>query len=174
MELGRRKIEASIDTSVHRHTGTRKAYVYRMSIIFRERSTETVMRFSCRAMYCRLMWTSGPPSRNFRQRDATIAQVYVDSPDDAPQHTVLKLADGDKRGAKGERYCWYQCTVKGGREGRDIDAIALSKVRNDEPDTVLQSPDHDKMDLVRIQSSKVKDPSCCGVDDCHLSLVEIC
>lgn len=23
------------------------------------------------------------------------------------------------------RYCWYQCTVKGGREGRDLDAHAL-------------------------------------------------
>ncbi len=31
-------------------------------------------------------------------------------------------------GPKGEKYCWYQATIKGGREGRDIDAITLAKV----------------------------------------------
>ena len=31
-------------------------------------------------------------------------------------------------GPKGERYCWYQCTVQGGREGRDVDAVTLAKV----------------------------------------------
>ncbi|MCX7821865.1 MAG: imidazole glycerol phosphate synthase subunit HisF [Syntrophobacterales bacterium] len=31
-------------------------------------------------------------------------------------------------GPKGERYCWYQCTIKGGREGRDVDAVTLAKV----------------------------------------------
>jgi glutamine amidotransferase/cyclase len=25
----------------------------------------------------------------------------------------------------GEEYCWYQCTVKGGREGRDLDVKQL-------------------------------------------------
>ena len=25
-----------------------------------------------------------------------------------------------------DKYCWYQCTVKGGREGRDIDAVQLA------------------------------------------------
>jgi glutamine amidotransferase/cyclase len=24
-------------------------------------------------------------------------------------------------------FCWYQCTVKGGREGRDIDAVTFAK-----------------------------------------------
>ncbi|KNC72215.1 hypothetical protein SARC_15225, partial [Sphaeroforma arctica JP610] len=28
-------------------------------------------------------------------------------------------------GPKGEGYCWYQATIKGGREGRDLDAWAL-------------------------------------------------
>ena len=28
----------------------------------------------------------------------------------------------------GERYCWYQCTIKGGREGRDLDAITLARI----------------------------------------------
>lgn len=28
-------------------------------------------------------------------------------------------------GPNGERYCWYQCTVKGGREVRDLDVVQL-------------------------------------------------
>ncbi|KAJ4375301.1 Histidine biosynthesis bifunctional protein hisB [Neocucurbitaria cava] len=28
-------------------------------------------------------------------------------------------------GPKGEEYCWYQCTIKGGREGRDFDVRQL-------------------------------------------------
>jgi imidazole glycerol phosphate synthase subunit HisF len=31
-------------------------------------------------------------------------------------------------GPNGEQYCWWQCTVKGGREGRDVDAVQLAKV----------------------------------------------
>lgn len=31
-------------------------------------------------------------------------------------------------GPKGERWCWYQSTVKGGREGRPIDAVRLARV----------------------------------------------
>ena len=30
------------------------------------------------------------------------------------------------RGPNGEEYCWWQCTVKGGREGRDLDAVELA------------------------------------------------
>ncbi len=30
-------------------------------------------------------------------------------------------------GPQGEQYCWWQCTVKGGREGRDVDAVELAK-----------------------------------------------
>ena len=30
-------------------------------------------------------------------------------------------------GPNGEKYCWYQCTIKGGREGRDLDAVALAR-----------------------------------------------
>eukprot|EP00752_Nemacystus_decipiens_P010757 g9574.t1 len=54
-------------------------------------------------------------------------RVYVNSPEDAPKHTVLKIKDEDKGGPMGQRYCWYQCTVKGGREGKDIDAMSLAK-----------------------------------------------
>ncbi|KAG0061919.1 trifunctional histidinol dehydrogenase, partial [Linnemannia elongata] len=28
-------------------------------------------------------------------------------------------------GPNGEKYCWYQCTVSGGREGRDMDVRQL-------------------------------------------------
>ena len=50
-------------------------------------------------------------------------RVYVQSPK-AVNHTVIETA---RPGPKGERYCWYQCTIKGGREGRDLDAVALAK-----------------------------------------------
>ncbi|BGP23410.1 glutamine amidotransferase / cyclase [Rhodotorula toruloides] len=30
-------------------------------------------------------------------------------------------------GPNGERYCWYQCTVRGGRETRDIDVVQLAQ-----------------------------------------------
>lgn len=30
-------------------------------------------------------------------------------------------------GPNGEQYCWYQCTVRGGREVRDIDVVQLAK-----------------------------------------------
>jgi len=32
------------------------------------------------------------------------------------------------KGPNGETYCWYQCTIKGGREGRDLDAVTLAHV----------------------------------------------
>jgi imidazole glycerol-phosphate synthase len=34
-------------------------------------------------------------------------------------------------GPQGERYCWYQATIKGGREGRPIDAVRLARVCQD-------------------------------------------
>ncbi len=51
-------------------------------------------------------------------------RVYVSSPDDTHHPTI----ETDIPGPAGERYCWYQCTVKGGREGRDVDAITLARV----------------------------------------------
>lgn len=41
--------------------------------------------------------------------------------------TVSKLREGE-HGPKGEHYCWWQVTVKGGRETRDLDAVALARV----------------------------------------------
>ncbi len=51
-------------------------------------------------------------------------RVWVTSPEDAPRHHVVESRE---MGPKGQRYCWYQCTVRGGREVRDIDAVALAK-----------------------------------------------
>jgi glutamine amidotransferase/cyclase len=50
-------------------------------------------------------------------------RVYVASKD-AVSHEVIETAFP---GPNGERYCWYQCTVKGGREGAPLDAITLAK-----------------------------------------------
>ena len=48
-------------------------------------------------------------------------RIYVNSPDDTPHRTIKT----NYPGPAGETYCWYQCTVKGGREGRDLDVIQL-------------------------------------------------
>lgn len=50
-------------------------------------------------------------------------RVYVTSPEATAHHTVKTGTPGPN----GENYCWYQCTVKGGREGRDLDALALAQ-----------------------------------------------
>jgi imidazole glycerol-phosphate synthase len=51
-------------------------------------------------------------------------RVYVDSPDQTVHPTVAT----ETPDAEGRRYCWFQCTVKGGREGRDLDAVTLARV----------------------------------------------
>jgi glutamine amidotransferase/cyclase len=51
-------------------------------------------------------------------------RVYVKSPREVPHQVIESVYPGPD----GERYCWYQCTVKGGREGRDLDAITLAQV----------------------------------------------
>ena len=51
-------------------------------------------------------------------------RVYVTSPDEVPHKVISTRYEGKN----GETYCWYQCTVKGGREGRPIDAITLASV----------------------------------------------
>jgi glutamine amidotransferase/cyclase len=53
--------------------------------------------------------------------------VYVDSKDKADEkHVVVELDENDA-GPNGEKFCWYQCTVKGGREARDICAVTVAK-----------------------------------------------
>ncbi|KAL7521815.1 hypothetical protein ACHAWX_006504 [Stephanocyclus meneghinianus] len=56
-------------------------------------------------------------------------RVYITSPDEVAdsKHTVVALGDEDKKGPNGEQYCWYQCTVKGGREERNICAVTVAK-----------------------------------------------
>jgi len=51
-------------------------------------------------------------------------RVYVQSPDGI-SHNVIQTAFP---GPNGEEYCWYQCTIKGGREGRELDAVTLASV----------------------------------------------
>lgn len=54
-------------------------------------------------------------------------RVYVKSPEDT-MHNVVKT---EKLGPDGEQYCWWQCTIKGGREGRDVDAVQLATICED-------------------------------------------
>ncbi|CAB1076226.1 Imidazole glycerol phosphate synthase amidotransferase subunit HisH / Imidazole glycerol phosphate synthase cyclase subunit [Olavius algarvensis Delta 1 endosymbiont] len=51
-------------------------------------------------------------------------RVYVDSPQ-AIGHQVIETA---LVGPAGEKYCWYQCTIQGGRQGCELDAITLAQV----------------------------------------------
>jgi len=51
-------------------------------------------------------------------------RVYVSSTADT-SHPVIETA---RPGPHGERFCWYQCTIKGGRAGRDLDAVTLAQV----------------------------------------------
>jgi glutamine amidotransferase/cyclase len=50
-------------------------------------------------------------------------RVYVADPDAVPQKTIATAFPGPN----GERWCWYQCTVRGGREGRELDAVSLAE-----------------------------------------------
>jgi glutamine amidotransferase/cyclase len=51
-------------------------------------------------------------------------RVYVESPDEVTHEVIETTIPGPK----GERFCWYQCTIKGGREGRNLDAITLARI----------------------------------------------
>jgi imidazole glycerol-phosphate synthase len=62
-------------------------------------------------------------------------RVYVHSPDDVPDNdhpdplrrkTVVALRETE-RGPSGEGFCWWQVTVRGGRETRDLDAVQLAR-----------------------------------------------
>lgn len=48
-------------------------------------------------------------------------RVYVNSPDDTDHFCVKASVPGPQ----GEQYCWYECTIKGGREGSSLDAVQL-------------------------------------------------
>lgn len=52
-------------------------------------------------------------------------RVYLPGPEACPAgHTPLELSEPS--GPNGETWCWYQATIKGGREGRPIDAVRLA------------------------------------------------
>lgn len=51
-------------------------------------------------------------------------RVYVESPHLTRHQTVRTEVPGPG----GERYCWFQCTIRGGREGRDVDAVELARI----------------------------------------------
>ena len=54
-------------------------------------------------------------------------RVYLQSKEEGDsKHAIVELPEG-QRGPNGEQFCWYQCTVKGGREARDICAVTVSK-----------------------------------------------
>jgi glutamine amidotransferase/cyclase len=50
-------------------------------------------------------------------------RVYVRSPESTPRYVI----ETEIPGPNGERWCWFQCTVSGGREGRDVDAVELAR-----------------------------------------------
>ena len=50
-------------------------------------------------------------------------RIYVKSSKDTTHHTIKT----NHANAFGEEYCWYQCTVNGGREGRDVDVLQLAQ-----------------------------------------------
>lgn len=50
-------------------------------------------------------------------------RVYVASPADTPHATTPTAFPGPN----GEAYVWYACTIKGGRETRDLDVVQLTR-----------------------------------------------
>ena len=54
-------------------------------------------------------------------------RVYAETKESVdPKHVVVELGGKDV-GPNGEKFCWYQCTVKGGREAKDICAVTVAK-----------------------------------------------
>ncbi|WP_028583333.1 imidazole glycerol phosphate synthase HisHF [Desulfogranum mediterraneum] len=51
-------------------------------------------------------------------------RVYVHQPEEVSHRVISTTIPGPE----GQGYCWYQCTIKGGREGRELDAITLAQV----------------------------------------------
>ncbi|MBN1611038.1 MAG: imidazole glycerol phosphate synthase subunit HisF, partial [Polyangiaceae bacterium] len=51
-------------------------------------------------------------------------RVYVRDPTRVPQPTIAT----ELPGPRGERFCWYECTTSGGRQGSNVDATALARV----------------------------------------------
>lgn len=54
-------------------------------------------------------------------------RVYVFDPSEAVDKVVVPLRPSEE-GPQGQKFCWWQVTVKGGRETRDLDAVKFAKV----------------------------------------------
>lgn len=54
-------------------------------------------------------------------------RVYVPK-EDATRHNLVRTRFP---GPRGESYCWYACTIKGGRETRDLDVVELVRAVED-------------------------------------------
>ncbi len=54
-------------------------------------------------------------------------RIYVHDPAEVHHHVIETATPGPE----GQQYCWYQCTVKGGREGRNLDAVTLARICED-------------------------------------------
>lgn len=54
-------------------------------------------------------------------------RVYVEREDDVPEAHRLSIVSGKKGTEDAGKTWWYRCTVKGGREDRDIDVVQLAK-----------------------------------------------
>ncbi len=68
-------------------------------------------------------------------------RVYVNSPGETRHRTIQTATPGPN----GEQYCWFQCTVKGGREGRELDAMEFARIAEDlgAGEVLLNSIDRD-------------------------------
>lgn len=51
-------------------------------------------------------------------------KVYVKNGEEAQTHHYIK---SEERDGEGRSLCWYACTIKGGRETRDLDVVQLVK-----------------------------------------------
>lgn len=49
-------------------------------------------------------------------------RVYISSPDETTHSAIETI----HQGPNGEKFCWYACTIKGGRETRDMDVVQLT------------------------------------------------
>lgn len=50
-------------------------------------------------------------------------RVYISRPDKTKHNTIKTKFPGPN----GEQFCWYACTIKGGRETRDMDVVELTQ-----------------------------------------------
>jgi glutamine amidotransferase/cyclase len=87
---------------------------------------------------------------------------YVFSQKETPHRTIYTQLPGPS----GEHYCWFQCSIKGGREFVDLDAITLARVVEElgSGEILLNSIDRDgtrsgfDIELIRTISESVEIP----------------